>query len=266
MGRLPFLPDPERLQGLWSASGVEAADQRPTPPSAPGRIRFGAAPPAPPPSPRAAGVPIQVPVPVHQIPPPASARPAAPPPPLPPGVPVQVGGRAPVGPPLPPRVPGPPSPAVAAAAAALSAPARPAVPAVPDEVLAAQIFGGAAKAIDSRLQRLLEYTGKSLQASAAFIADSDGLTVASLRSTEAMAAVTAPLGGVHEKIAAFVPASPEGGAVVELDEQGVLQLVWASTAAGRLALGMVLQSPLDRASTRKLRRMVQLAVDTKGTV
>ncbi|HZN93171.1 MAG TPA: hypothetical protein VFB81_10730, partial [Myxococcales bacterium] len=166
----------------------------------------------------------------------------------------------------PPRVPGPPSPAVAAAAAALSAPARPAVPAVPDEVLAAQIFGGAAKAIDSRLQRLLEYTGKSLQASAAFVADSDGLTVASLRSTEAMAAVTAPLGGVHEKIAAFVPASPEGGAVVELDEQGVLQLVWASTAAGRLALGMVLQSPLDRASTRKLRRMVQLAVDMKGAV
>lgn len=253
MGRLPFLPDPERLQGLWSASGVEAADQRHPVPSTAGRIRFSAAPPAPPPAPRAAGVPVQVPVPVQQIPPP-------------PGVPVPVGGRTPVGPPLPPRVPGPPSPAVAAAAAALSAPARPSVPAVPDEALAAQIFGGAAKAIDSRLQRLLEYTGKSLQASAAFVADSDGLTVASLRSTEAMAAVTAPLGGVHEKIAAFVPASPEGGAVVELDEQGVLQLVWASTAAGRLALGMVLQSPLDRASTRKLRRMVQLAVDTKGTV
>ena len=286
MDRLPFLPDPERLKGLWSASGVEAADPRqPQPsPGAPGRIRFGAAP-----APQPQVVPVPPPPPARDtaaglqrssipLPPPAPVAPEAPAaPPAPPvvaspakaGTPIPLppsGSRVPVGPPLPPRVPGPPAPAVAAAAAALSGPARPSVPAVPDEMLAAQIFGGAPRAIDARLQRLLEYTGRTLQASAAFIADSDGLTVASLRSNDALAAVTAPLGGVHEKIAAFVPASREGGAVVELDEQGVLQLVWAVTEAGRLALGMVLQSPLDRGSTRKLRRMVQLAVDTKGTV
>jgi hypothetical protein len=284
MGRLPFLPDPERLQGLWSASGVEAADQRRPPPASPGRIRFSASPPAPaPPLPVApVAPPPRDPVAGLQraavpAPPPAPALPARP---VPPGVPIQVGARAPVGPPLPPRVPGPPAPPLPLAAAAAApapvpvpaapaapvAPPRPAVPQVPDEALAAQIFGNGSNGIDARLQRLLEYTGKTLQASSAFVADSDGLTVAGLRSSEALAAVTAPLGGVQEKIAAFVPASAEGGAVVELDEQGVLQLVWAATAAGRLALGMVLQSPLDRASTRKLRRLVQMAVDTKGSV
>jgi hypothetical protein len=177
--------------------------------------------------------------------------------------------RAPNGPPLPPRVPGPSapavSPAIAAAAAALSAPQRPAVPALPDETLAAQIFAGAPDALDARLNRLLEFAARQLSASAAFIADPDGLTVASLRSNDALAAVTAPLGGVQEKIAAFVPAPKDGGgAVVELEDQHVLQLVWAATAAGRLAMGMVLQAPLDRASTKKLRRLVQLAVDMKG--
>jgi hypothetical protein len=155
---------------------------------------------------------------------------------------------------------------MAAAAAALSAQQRPAVPAIPDEALAAQIFGNAAQGLDGRLNRLLEYASKTLQASAAFIADPDGLTVASLRSNDALAAVTAPLGGVQEKISTFVPALKDGATVVELEEQGVLQLVWAATTAGRLAMGMVLAAPLDRASTRKLRRLVQLAVDTKGAV
>ena len=117
-----------------------------------------------------------------------------------------------------------------------------------------------------RLNRLLDYASRTLQASAAFVADPDGLTVAGLRSNDALAAVTAPLGGVQEKISAFVPAPKDGSAVVELEEQGVLQLVWSATAAGRLAMGMVLQSPLDRATTRKLRRLVQMAVDTKGAV
>lgn len=232
MDRLPSLPDPGRLQGLWTASGVEAGEQRPPLPGpASGRIRFGAAPPSPP-----------------QPPP----RPQVPPP-------------------TPPRVPGPPAPAVApavaAAAAALSATQRPAVPSLPDEVLAAQIFGGGPSGLDSRLNRLLEYAARQLQATSAFIADPEGLTVASLRSNDALAAASAPLGGVQEKIAAFVPGPKDGGgAVVELEEQQVLQLVWAATAAGRLAMGMVLQSPLDRASTKKLRRLVQLAVDMKGAV
>jgi hypothetical protein len=243
MDRLPSLPDRERLQGLWSASGVEAAEARPPMPAAPGRIRFGLAP----------AQPLQRPV-------------APPPPPAPPQAAAPASSRAPNGPPLPPRVPGPPSPAVAAAAAALSAPQRPAMPSIPDEALAAQIFGGAPPTLDVRLNRLLEYASRTLQASAAFIADPDGLTVASLRSNDALAAVTAPLGGVQEKISAFVPAPKDGSAVVELEEQGVLQLVWAGTVAGRLAMGMVLPAPLDRASTGKLRRMVQLAVDTKGTV
>jgi hypothetical protein len=196
------------------------------------------------------------------------------PPPAPAAASPSNGSRAPNGPPLPPRVPGPPapatpgvSPAVAAAAAALSAAQRPAVPALPDEVLAAQIFGTGPQGLDERLKKLLEYAAKQLQATSAFIADPDGLTVASLRANDALAAVTAPLGGVQEKIAAFVPAPKDGGgAVVELEEQQVLQLVWAPTAAGRLAMGMVLQSPLDRASTKKLRRLVQLAVDMKGAV
>jgi hypothetical protein len=176
----------------------------------------------------------------------------------------------PNGPPLPPRVPGSVSPAVspavAAAAAALSV-QRPAVPAIPDETLAAQIFGNGPASLDVRLNRLLEYASRTLQASAAFIADPDGLTVASLRSTDALAAVTAPLSGVQEKISAFVPTPKDGATMMELEEQqGVLQLVWAATAAGRLAMGMVLPAPLDRASTRKLRRLVQLAVDMKGAV
>jgi len=251
MDRLPSLPDPGRLQGLWTASGVEAGEQRPPLPApASGRIRFGAAPPPqPPPRPQ---VPPSPPAPP---PAPAAAAPAT---------------RAPNGPPLPPRVPGPPpglSPAVAAAAAALSAQQRPAVPSIPEEALAAQIFGGGPSDLDARLNRLLEYAARQLQATSVFIADPDGLTVASLRSNDAMAAVTAPLGGVQEKIAAFVPSSKDGGgAVMEWEEQQVLQLVWTATAAGRLAMGMVLQTPLDRASTKKLRRLVQLAVDTKGAV
>ncbi|HVE83963.1 MAG TPA: hypothetical protein VND93_13990 [Myxococcales bacterium] len=256
---------------------MDAAGDSPAPAAAPAaaapasrRIRFGDAPPpsaaipAPPPSPTA-----------------APARGAAP---YPPGMPVRTGppppsGARPLGPPLPPRVPGGspgnvPAPAVAAAAAAASAagppspPPRPAMPPIPDEALAAQLFNGAGKAeIDVRLGRVLDYAGRTLQASSAFVADSDGLTVAGLRSSDALAAVAAPLSGVQATISPFVPTGPEGGAVVELDEaQGVLQVVWTATDAGKLALGLVLASPLDRGTTRRLRRLVQLAVDTKGSV
>jgi len=253
MVRSPCLPDPEKLLGLWSASGVEPSGERPATTLAPARIRFGAAPaPAPQaaPPPRGPPVPPAPPLPRQSLSPALAAAAALA---GAPSVPSRLG----LGPPLPPRVPDPP-PAPRAPAAA-----RPAVPALSDEVLGAQIFSGA-KGIDARLQRLLEYTGRALAASAAFVADRDGLMVASLRSSEALAAVTAPLGGMQERIASFVPAPAEGAAVVELD-QGVLQLVWAGTDAGRLALGMVLAAPLDRGSTNKLRRLVQLAVHTKGS-
>lgn len=270
MGRSPFLPDPERLQGLWTASGVEVSGEGQPPPRASGRIRFSLAS-APPPPALAMPEPPAPPQlqfqreasPPSSPPAPASARPGAPaaprapspspaqrPPGVPPGVAVGVPA-APAAPALDPGVP---------------VRVRPGPLAVPEEALAAQVFGGAPRAIDARLQKLLEFIGRSLSSSAAFVADEDGLTVASLRSNEALAAVTAPLGDVHDRISPFVPAAPEGSAVVELEgDQGVLQLVWAATAVGRLAMGMVLPAPLDRASTQKIRRLVQLAVDTKGS-
>lgn len=137
-------------------------------------------------------------------------------------------------------------------------------PTLTDEALAQQVFGPALSGIGPRLQRLLDWLARSLTASAAFVADSEGLTIANLRTPESYVAVSAPLGGLQEKLASFVPTSPDGSTFVELEDQTVLQVIWAPTDQGRLALGMVLPLPLERSAGKRLRRLLQLAVETKG--
>ncbi len=134
-----------------------------------------------------------------------------------------------------------------------------------DETLAVEVFGAnGATPLDQRLARVLEWLLGSTGAFAAFVADSEGLTVANRHAPESYVAATGPLGRVQQSISAFVPSPTEGSTTLELDDQNVLQVIWAETNEGRMAVGLILSAPLDRSIVSRIRRVVHMAVTTKG--
>lgn len=61
----------------------------------------------------------------------------------------------------------------------------------------------------------------------------------------------------------YVPRPSEGTTVVDLDGTNVLQIIWANTSVGRLAVGLVLAEPLGRALAAAARRVLQMSVERK---
>lgn len=118
--------------------------------------------------------------------------------------------------------------------------------------------------LEQRLDRLLLWLVGSTGAFAAFVADGEGLALANRHAPESYLVATAALGIAERAMSEYVPRPQEGSTVVDLDGTNVLHIIWASTSAGRLAVGLVLAAPLERALAAKARRILRKAVERKG--
>jgi hypothetical protein len=135
-----------------------------------------------------------------------------------------------------------------------------------DQRLAEEVFGpgGAAMGVEFRLQRLVAWLVAETGASSAFVADLEGLPLLNLNTPEAYVVAIAPLARAQAEIAHFVPDSPPGTSIVELDQQNVLEVVWADTTVGRLGVGLVTADPLKHTLISRIRRAVALSVVSRG--
>jgi hypothetical protein len=163
------------------------------------------------------------------------------------------------------------APGRALAPAPASAQAAAAAPALSPSALAEvepleEIFGPATEAagMEQRLERFVTWLMRRWSASAAFVADLEGLPLVNRGTAEAYIVAISPLARAQAEIARFVPNSPPGTSVVELDHQKVLQVVWADTRVGRVGVGLVLPEPLPHAVASRIRRIAALAVIPRG--
>jgi hypothetical protein len=114
--------------------------------------------------------------------------------------------------------------------------------------------------IEQRLAVLVDWLMGSTASYSAFVADSEGLALANRNAPDNYIAVTALIGRAQHLLDEFVPAPVDGATSMELEDGNTLQIVWASTDAGRLAAGMVLPQPLARTICVAVRNMVRAAV------
>ncbi len=126
-----------------------------------------------------------------------------------------------------------------------------------------QILGAAPHEvpIDRRLEAMLQWLIGNTGAFAAYIADIDGLPLANRHAPDSYVAATASLAQAHQEMARFVPSPVDGTTSIEIHDQNILEVIWAQTSAGRLALGLVLAAPLERTVAITARRMLKWAVD-----
>jgi hypothetical protein len=118
--------------------------------------------------------------------------------------------------------------------------------------------------LEERLDAFLLWLTSSTGAFASFIADQDGLALANRHAPDSYMVATAALGLAERSITQYVPRPADASTIFDLDGNNVLQILWVSTAAGKLAVGLVLGAPLPRALADKARRMLQISVERKG--
>ncbi len=132
--------------------------------------------------------------------------------------------------------------------------------------LQASIFGPHLESMptEERLGAFVQWLMGGTGAFAAFVADTEGLPLTNRNAPESYLAAIGPLGRAQETIARFVPSPEAGSSTVELDHQNVLQVIWSDTAAGRLAVGLVLGGALDQTMVRRIRKITQLSMSIRG--
>ena len=120
-------------------------------------------------------------------------------------------------------------------------------PPVPE--VAAATVGTIEASLREFLGQLVDATG----AAAAFVADADGLEMANHLATPELLAVSALMGAHVDVLRSVLHADTEGSLAFELDADNVLQVLWAETELGRLAVGLVVGTPLAAEVTRDVR-------------
>jgi len=120
--------------------------------------------------------------------------------------------------------------------------------------------------LEARLDSLLLWLVGSTGGFAAFVADAEGLALANRHAPESYLVATAALAIAERAMSEYVPRPSEGTTVIELDGANVLQIIWANTTAGRLAVGLVLAEPLGRTLVSAARRVLQLSVEGNNEV
>ena len=116
-----------------------------------------------------------------------------------------------------------------------------------------------ADGINSRIALGLRWIVGGSGALAAFIADADGLALANHQAPEAYIAVSPDLASVQDTLNAILPRPVEGALVVSVDEHNLLQLLFTTTAIGRLAVGLVVTEPLPAPEICGIRNIVRAA-------
>jgi hypothetical protein len=134
-----------------------------------------------------------------------------------------------------------------------------------DEEAALSLAGAShGETMEERLDAFLLWLTSSTGAFASFIADQEGLALANRHAPDSYMVATAALGLAERSITQYVPRPADASTTFDLDGNNVLQILWVSTSAGKLAVGLVLGAPLPRALAEKARRMLQISVERKG--
>ena len=121
-------------------------------------------------------------------------------------------------------------------------------------------FSGTAS-VEERLSALLRWVVDTTGAISAFVADGDGLGVANRETPHDTIAATACLSDIRDRLKPFVGDGVDGAVVVELDDDKLLEVIWGTTSAGRLAIGLVTAAPLERKQVKAMRRSLCRAFD-----
>ncbi len=114
--------------------------------------------------------------------------------------------------------------------------------------------------LEQRLNAYLTWLKTSFGASGSFVVDGDGLVLANRDTPEPHTLATVAIGQAQRMVREYVGSPTEGNAMIELDEATILQLIHADTRDGRLGVGLVLPSPLDRPKSDLVRRMLRKVV------
>jgi hypothetical protein len=101
---------------------------------------------------------------------------------------------------------------------------------------------------------------------AAFVADSQGLPLVSRNTSDEYIALSAEIDRALAPIRATLHSDPHGSASLEIDDNNVLQLIWANTPQGRYGIGLILPESLAGEFLHSIRAQLNtLLADTQGT-
>ncbi|MBI4952411.1 MAG: hypothetical protein HY908_10290 [Myxococcales bacterium] len=122
----------------------------------------------------------------------------------------------------------------------------------PRHLLAPAAVDGSAPLFE-RLETFVDWLLAATGASAAFVADEDGLPLVSRHVAEEHVAVSAALDGAMFPVRRLLAGEPQLAVVIELDGASLLEVLWVSTPSGRLALGVVMTESLARSAAATIR-------------
>jgi hypothetical protein len=255
----PFLPDVPTLTSLFAGAGIAAPSSEPSERER-SRPRFAST--TPPPIGRAAtpiagavAAPTHIRFPVSTVTAPA---------------PVQAPLRTTI-PPL------DPSGAAAGSIAVASAPTRAptgvltavvppqlAAEALSDEAALQHIFGRrdrSAPPLQQRIDAFVDWLGVGVNALGSFVADVDGLILASRNVPDTYAVAVATLSHAEQSVLDYIPRPVEGSTTLELDDKRYLQVIRVESVIGKLLVGVIVAAPLTRTLTSMVRRLMRIGME-----
>ena len=253
----PFLPDVPTLASLFAGAGIVASPESSERARAPSRPAAGARAPAnaraaAPASAPAAAAAIRFPVSTVTATIPSKGPLRAAIPPIEPANGSGVHAIAPAH--IPPRVSTTTPPAAAA---------RPVEP-INDEAALHHIFGNrdrSAPPLQQRFEAFVDWLGTGVGSQGSFVADADGLILASRGAPDTYAVATVSLCHAEQSVLDYMPRPPEGTTTLELDDTRFLQVLRVETVVGRLIIGIIVAAPLSRTVCTMVRRLMKIGVE-----
>jgi hypothetical protein len=259
----PFLPDVPTLASLFAGAGIVSSPESSERERAPSRPATGARPPASAraPAPAASASPAasaQIRFPVSTVTAPIPSKGplrAAIPATIPPIEPANGSGVHAIAPAhIPPRV------STTAAPAAATRPVEP----INDEAALHHIFGNrdrSAPPLQQRFEAFVDWLGTGVGSQGSFVADADGLILASRGAPDTYAVATVSLCHAEQSVLDYMPRPPEGTTTLELDDTRFLQVIRVETVVGRLIIGIIVAAPLSRTVCTMVRRLMKIGVE-----
>ena len=100
--------------------------------------------------------------------------------------------------------------------------------------------------LDARLEVFLHVLQAATGAYAAFVADDQGLPLATTAASDDSIAVTAAIDRALSPVRTTLRSNPLGSVALEIEGDNVLQAIWFRAGEERLVLGLVLPEPVGR--------------------
>lgn len=133
-----------------------------------------------------------------------------------------------------------------------------------DEAALQLIFGRrdrGAPPLQQRFEAFVEWLATGVGAQASFVADVDGLVLANRNVPETYVVATASLSHAEQSVLDYMPRPQEGTTALELDETRYLQVIRVDSVVGRLIVGAIVTTPLNRTICAMVRRLLRIGVE-----